>query len=52
LGALESSALRPSAIGPTSAMTHLAVTGMVNGRNVTWREKVTHEQYNAALNTR
>lgn len=32
---------------PTTAMTHLAVTGMVEGKNVTWMEKVTDEQYNA-----
>jgi quercetin dioxygenase-like cupin family protein len=30
----------------TTAMTHLAVTGMANGENVTWMEKVTDEQYN------
>jgi hypothetical protein len=27
-------------------MTHLAVTGTLNGKNVTWMEKVTDEQYN------
>lgn len=32
---------------PTTGMTHLAVTGMVDGKNVTWMEKVTDEQYNA-----
>jgi quercetin dioxygenase-like cupin family protein len=32
---------------PTTAMTHLAVTGTVDGKNVTWMEKVTDEQYNA-----
>lgn len=32
---------------PTTAMTHLAVTGMVDGKNVNWMEKVTDEQYNA-----
>jgi len=32
---------------PTSAMTHLAVTGNVDGKSVTWMEKVTDEQYNA-----
>ncbi len=32
---------------PTTAMTHLAVTGTVDGRNVTWMEKVSDEQYNA-----
>ena len=26
-------------------MTHLAVTGTVDGKNVTWMEKVTDEQY-------
>jgi quercetin dioxygenase-like cupin family protein len=30
---------------PTTAMTHLAVSGTVNGTNVTWMEKVTDEQY-------
>ena len=29
-------------------MTHLAVTGTVDGKSVTWMEKVTDEQYNAA----
>ena len=32
---------------PTTAMTHLAGTGTVNGKNVTWMEKVNDEQYNA-----
>ncbi|MFW9265871.1 cupin domain-containing carboxymuconolactone decarboxylase family protein [Pseudomonas sp. NR3] len=32
---------------PTSAMTHLAVTGMVDGENVQWMEKVSEGQYNA-----
>ena len=32
---------------PTTAMTHLAVTGSSSGRNVTWMEKVSDEQYNA-----
>ncbi|MNY10863.1 Carboxymuconolactone decarboxylase family protein [compost metagenome] len=32
---------------PTSAMTHLAVTGSVDGKNVQWMEKVTDAQYNA-----
>lgn len=31
---------------PGTAMTHLAVTGTVGGKNVTWMEKVTDEQYN------
>jgi hypothetical protein len=26
-------------------MTHLAITGTVDGKNVTWMEKVTDEQY-------
>jgi len=30
-----------------TAMTHLAVTGTVDGKNVTWMEKVSDEQYNA-----
>ncbi len=30
---------------PDSAMTHLAITGDVNGKNVDWLEKVTDEQY-------
>ena len=30
---------------PGSAMTHLAITGDVNGNNVDWMEKVTDEQY-------
>ena len=33
--------------GPTTAMTHLAVTGTLAGKNVTWMEKVTDDQYNA-----
>ena len=32
---------------PTTAMSHLAVTGTVQGRNVNWMEKVSDEQYNA-----
>lgn len=32
---------------PDTAMTHLAVTGTVDGKNVTWMEKVTDEQYDA-----
>ncbi len=31
---------------PTSTMTHIAITGTVNGTNVQWLEKVTDEQYN------
>ena len=33
--------------GPTTAMTHLAVTGYADGKNVTWMEKVSDEQYHA-----
>lgn len=34
--------------GPTTAMTHLHVTGTEpDGKNVTWMEKVSDEQYNA-----
>jgi quercetin dioxygenase-like cupin family protein len=32
---------------PASTMTHLAVTGSVDGKNVEWLEKVTDAQYNA-----
>jgi quercetin dioxygenase-like cupin family protein len=32
---------------PATAMTHLAVTGTAEGRNATWMEKVSDEQYNA-----
>ncbi|TQI79113.1 quercetin dioxygenase-like cupin family protein [Serratia fonticola] len=32
---------------PGSAMTHLAITGSINGKNVEWMEKVTDEQYSA-----
>ncbi len=31
---------------PNTAMSHLAVTGTVNGKNVEWMEKVSDEQYN------
>lgn len=31
---------------PATAMTHIAITGTVNGKNVVWMEKVTDEQYN------
>lgn len=30
---------------PTTAMTHIALTGTVSGKNVEWMEKVTDEQY-------
>lgn len=32
---------------PTTAMTHLAVTGMKDGQNVNWMEKVSDAQYQA-----
>jgi len=32
---------------PTTAMTHLAVTGTVDTKNVTWMEKVNDDQYKA-----
>jgi len=31
---------------PSTAMTHIAITGTLNGKNVIWMEKVTDEQYN------
>lgn len=31
---------------PTTSMTHIAITGTLNGKNVEWMEKVTDEQYN------
>jgi quercetin dioxygenase-like cupin family protein len=30
---------------PTSSLTHIALTGTVNGKNVEWLEKVNDEQY-------
>ena len=33
---------------PTSAMTHIALTGVHDGHNVEWLEKVSDEQYGAA----
>ena len=33
--------------GPTTAMTHMAVTGTLDGKNVTWMEKVSDQQYAA-----
>jgi quercetin dioxygenase-like cupin family protein len=30
---------------PTTAMTHIALTGNLNGKNVEWMEKVTDQQY-------
>ena len=32
---------------PTTAMTHLALSGTLNDKNVEWMEKVTDAQYNA-----
>lgn len=32
---------------PTTAMTHLAVSGVLDGKAVEWMEKVTDDQYNA-----
>ncbi len=32
---------------PTTAMTHFAVTGVVNAKSVEWKEKVTDDEYNA-----
>ncbi|WP_418216130.1 cupin domain-containing protein [Bilophila wadsworthia] len=34
---------------PDAAMTHLAITGMVDGKNHDWMEEVTDEQYNASI---
>jgi quercetin dioxygenase-like cupin family protein len=31
---------------PTVAMTHIVITGSLDGKNVEWKEKVTDEQYN------
>jgi quercetin dioxygenase-like cupin family protein len=31
----------------TTAMRHIAITGMAGGKNVEWPEKVQDEQYNA-----
>ena len=31
---------------PTTAMTHIAITGTLDSKNVVWMEKVTDEQYN------
>ncbi|MFJ4144114.1 cupin domain-containing protein [Pseudomonas sp. NPDC089734] len=30
---------------PETAMTHMAITGMLDGKNVSWMEKVSDEQY-------
>lgn len=32
---------------PTTAMTHIALTGMLEGKNVEWMEKVSDQQYNS-----
>ena len=34
---------------PDTAMTHMALTGMKEGKNVTWMEEVSEEQYRAAV---
>ena len=31
---------------PATAMTHIVITGSLDGKNVEWKEKVTDEQYN------
>jgi quercetin dioxygenase-like cupin family protein len=31
---------------PTTAMTHIAITGTLDGKNVEWMEKVADDQYN------
>jgi quercetin dioxygenase-like cupin family protein len=31
---------------PTTAMTHIAITGRLDGKSVEWMEKVTDDQYN------
>lgn len=33
--------------GPTTAMTHIAISEMLDGKNVEWLEQVTDEQYQA-----
>jgi len=35
---------------PTASMTHLALTGTLDGKNVEWMEKVTDEQYRSSPN--
>ena len=37
---------------PTTAMTHIAIQGAVDGKNVDWMEKVTGEQYNTKPGTK
>jgi len=34
--------------GPTTTMSHMAITEVSDGRYVTWMEKVADEQYKAA----
>ena len=34
---------------PTTAMTHIALTGTRDGKMVEWLEKVTNEEYNGAV---
>ena len=36
---------------PTTAMTHIAITGTLNGKNVEWLEKVGDEQYRTGPRT-
>ena len=41
---------RPSGVGSHTTftdMTHMALTGMKDGKNVTWMEEVSEQQYNA-----
>ena len=35
----------------TTAMTHIAITGTLNGKNVEWMERVTDQEYNGQLRT-
>ena len=37
---------------PDSPMTHLVITGVLDGQNVTWKEKVTDEQYRGEQGTK
>jgi quercetin dioxygenase-like cupin family protein len=37
---------------PTTAMTHIAITGTTGGKNVEWMERVTDEQYAKAERSR
>jgi quercetin dioxygenase-like cupin family protein len=36
---------------PTTTMTHIAITEKLDGKNVSWMEKVTDEQYHAGPRT-